>query len=133
MTGRTGRFSRSDRLLRTRDFQRVSREGKRRVSRHFVVLVASRAEVSGVAGRARHDRPRLGVTVSRKVGGAVQRNRVKRHVREWFRHARGSLGAAVGDGGPLDVVVIARRGADALGGRGVARELDALLGTGDRG
>jgi ribonuclease P protein component len=133
MTGRTGRFSRSDRLLQTRDFQRVSREGKRRVSRHFVVLVASRAEVSGVTGRARHDRPRLGVTVSRKVGGAVQRNRVKRHVREWFRRARWSLGAAEGDRSPLDVVVIARRGADALGGGDVAQELDALLGIGDRG
>ncbi len=52
--------------------------------------------------------PRLGLTVSRKVGGAVVRNRVKRRVREWFRHSRKALPAGV------DLVVIARRGAGEL-------------------
>jgi ribonuclease P protein component len=61
---------------------------------------------------------RLGITVSRKVGGAVTRNRVKRRVREWFRARRGSLG------GGLDWVVIARAPA-----AGLAREAteDELL------
>lgn len=45
---------------------------------------------------------RLGVTVSRRVGGAVARNRIKRLVREVFRKNRAALGV------PLDVVVIAR-------------------------
>jgi ribonuclease P protein component len=49
--------------------------------------------------------PRLGITASRRVGGAVQRNLVKRRIREWFRQSKGTLPA------DLDLVVIARRGA----------------------
>jgi ribonuclease P protein component len=49
--------------------------------------------------------PRLGITASRRVGGAVQRNRVKRRIREWFRGAKTNIS------GDLDLVVIARRGA----------------------
>jgi ribonuclease P protein component len=62
-------------------------------------------------------RPRLGVTVSRRVGKAVVRNRVKRAVREWFRRSREWLG------GRLDVVVIARPGAGALS----PTEIEAVL------
>lgn len=45
-----------------------------------------------------HDRgdrgaPRLGITVTRKVGNAVRRNRIKRLVREWFRKSGQGLGA----------------------------------------
>ncbi len=47
--------------------------------------------------------PRLGVTVSRKVGNAVVRNRIKRRIREWFRADR----SLVENG--RDLVVIARR------------------------
>jgi ribonuclease P protein component len=51
---------------------------------------------------------RLGLTVSRKVGNAVVRNRVKRRIREWFRRERHEFE------GVWDVVVIARREAAAL-------------------
>jgi ribonuclease P protein component len=51
---------------------------------------------------------RLGITVSRRVGNAVHRNRVKRLVREVFRRER----ALFPEG--CDVVVVARSGADAL-------------------
>lgn len=64
--------------------------------------------------------PRLGLTVSRKVGGAVVRNRVKRRVREWFRLSRAQLSAGV------DLVVIARRGAGGLATCQIASELDRL-------
>ena len=47
-------------------------------------------------------RARLGVTVSRKVGNAVVRNRVKRQIREWFRRDGQTLVAG------RDIVVIAR-------------------------
>ena len=68
---------------------------------------------------------RLGVTVSRRVGGAVVRNRVKRRIREWFR-------ARCEQPGPgLDLVVIARPSASRLEAREVAEELTALLRSSD--
>lgn len=65
--------------------------------------------------------PRLGITVSRRVGNAVVRNRVKRHVREWFRRARPGLQP------DLDVVVIARREAATLRFDETERLLSTLL------
>ncbi len=47
--------------------------------------------------------PRLGMTVSRKVGNAVVRNRLKRQIREWFRTTRNEIAE------PMDLVVIAMR------------------------
>ncbi len=63
-------------------------------------------------------RPRIGITVSSKVGNAVERNRVKRWVREGWR-------AAVEDFPAVDVVVIARPAALGAGLAGVRRALEA--------
>jgi ribonuclease P protein component len=79
------------------------------------VVVAKRGGSSGqVVGS------RLGITVSRKVGRAVVRNRVKRQVREWFRVRRHSLDAG------LDWVVIGRSAAAGLGREAVEDELTRL-------
>jgi ribonuclease P protein component len=83
---------------------------------HFVVLLARR-EPEASAGR-----PRLGVTVSRRVGNAVVRNRVKRRIREWFRRSQRLLAPRV------DLVVIARQGAASLGTREISQELSEVLG-----
>lgn len=64
---------------------------------------------------------RLGLTVSRKVGNAVERNRVKRRVREWFRQEGHVLATG------LDVVVIARREATTLPFAEVSQQLSALV------
>jgi ribonuclease P protein component len=64
---------------------------------------------------------RLGLTVSRKVGKAHDRNRVKRRVREYFRLRRHGLTPHV------DLVVVAKPGAARLSARDVAEELDAAL------
>lgn len=107
-------FGRDRRLRRSRDFQRVSRRGRRASSRHFVLLVApSENETAFADGR-------LGLTVSRRVGGAVVRNRVKRRAREWFRRS------ALPGGTALDWVVIARRGAGQLAAEATREELEAL-------
>jgi ribonuclease P protein component len=64
---------------------------------------------------------RVGITVSKKVGSAVTRNRIKRLVREYLRRHEFAPG--------LDVVVIAKRNAAAADGyRDVARDLDRLGG-----
>jgi ribonuclease P protein component len=63
----------------------------------------------------------LGITVSGKVGNSVTRNRIKRQVREFFRRRRCLLRPG------RDIVVIARKSAAGLGGRGVESELERIL------
>jgi ribonuclease P protein component len=108
--GRRGRLSRSG------DFDRVYRQGRSQASRFLVVYVFPRADGAD---------PRLGLSVSRKVGGAVDRNRVKRLLREAFDAEAPAIPAG------HDVVVVARpeaRGlADREGLEGMRRELAALL------
>jgi len=102
----TGGFRPSDRLLDGRDFDRVLRRGKRRSTPELAVVTHPKRVVDRATARGRRagsDGSRLGITAGRKAGNAVERNRFKRRVREWFRHHRGGLP------GLLDVVVIARR------------------------
>ncbi len=91
----------------------MTRRGRRVGTRWFLVFVAPRQP--GVA-------PRLGITVTRKVGNAVRRNRIKRLVREWFRTYSRELGAC-------DVVVVAKRDTPAdLRLAAVVRDLEPSLG-----
>lgn len=114
--GTTGPFRRSDRLLDSRDFRRVLRRGRRRASAGLVVVTAERWKKSNDPNGL-DSGSRLGITISRKVGNAVVRNRFKRRIREWFRAHREELG------GDLDLVVIARRPAGRMG----LAELDVRL------
>jgi ribonuclease P protein component len=71
--------------------------------------------------------PRVGFTVSRKVGGAVERNRVRRRLREIVR-----LSAAAGFRGGSDYVVVGRRAALALPFARLAADLTGALRRLDR-
>ncbi|MCB9764085.1 MAG: ribonuclease P protein component [Alphaproteobacteria bacterium] len=71
-------FPREVRLRRSVDFRRVQSRGRRARTRHLLVLYT----------RGRGDRTRFGLVVSRKVGNAVTRNRVKRWLREAIRRNR---------------------------------------------
>ena len=90
------RFGRDRRLARRRDFDLVYREGDKLVDRH-IVLFLRRAEDPS--------RPtRIGLSVGRRVGDSVRRNRVKRVLREGFRHLVPRWPAG------LEIVVVARPG-----------------------
>ena len=116
---KTGRFQQADRILCSQDFRRVAKTGKRGTSKSFVVVIAPRTASAGK--NSDEKRRRLGVTVSKRVGNSVIRNRVKRRIREWFRHTREGLP----DGS--DIVVIARQTARDLSGPEVAVVLDRTI------
>ncbi len=67
------------RLSRSGDFDRVYREGRSHANRYLVLYAFPRSDAAGDA-----EEVRLGISVSRKVGGATQRNAVKRALREAF-------------------------------------------------
>lgn len=83
--------------LRRADFLRATRQGRRFATEYFLLYLFDRKD-SGPA--------RLGITVTRKLGNAVRRNRIKRLVREWYRHKQAHPDARAG----CDLVVIARSG-----------------------
>jgi ribonuclease P protein component len=90
----TNTFPKAARLRQASEFKLALDRGAKAVNRHVIVFGYVRPEPSR----------RLGLIVSKKVGNAVVRNRVKRALREGFRHL-----AASNDG--LDIVVIARSAA----------------------
>jgi ribonuclease P protein component len=104
------------RLSRSAEFERVYRQGRSTANRHLVLYTFPNAT---------SERPRLGLSVSRKVGGAVERNRVKRLLREAFAQTEAKLRAG------QDVVVVARPGSGELADReglaGVAGSLEELI------
>lgn len=114
------------RLSRSGEFDRVYRDGSSHATRHLVLYTFPRREEK--------DRDvRLGVSVSRKVGGAVDRNRVKRVLREAFWDLADRLP------GSHDFVLVARPEISELieregkdGVRGSIEEALAGTGKGDR-
>ena len=85
------RFRPADRIRRRAEFQQIYERGIRIHSRYSTVFIL--ANERGAL--------RLGIAATRKLGGAVQRNRAKRLIREVFRRNRIAAG--------FDVVVIPRR------------------------
>jgi len=76
-------FPRSARLLRHADFERVYKLGRRHFSASLTAFYLLRPESE--AARSATSGPRIGFTVGRALGGAVQRNRMKRRLREAVR------------------------------------------------
>jgi ribonuclease P protein component len=108
------------RLSRSAEFERVYRQGRSHGGRHFVLHAFPRDRATSP-----EDGPRLGVSVSRKVGGAVDRTRVKRCLREAFWAQAERLPETA------DYVVVARPDARELTERegmpGVRRALAELV------
>jgi ribonuclease P protein component len=110
------RSPRRGRLTRSAEFERVYRQGRSQANRHLVLYSFPNPASST---------PRVGLSVSRKIGGAVERNLIKRLLRESFDQVQGDLMSG------HDLVVVARPDVKALAEReglaGIGTALRELL------
>lgn len=109
--GRTGRFTKRDRLQTVGEYKAVYRYGFHAATDRFACYVLP----------TRRPRSRLGLSVSRKYGSAHRRNRIKRLLREAFRRLRHGFSER------LDVVMVPRRAARGTPLGLVAAEMDTLV------
>ncbi|TLN26970.1 ribonuclease P protein component [bacterium] len=105
-------FPPAARIRTSREYDLVFKAGRSFHTANFKLVIAE--------GSAPWSR--LGLVVSRRVGDAVRRNRIKRRLREWFRLGRHFFAA------PLDIVVIAKPGAAGLEFGQISAELDQAVG-----
>ncbi len=94
-------FSRSGRLLKHSDFERVYKQGRRHFSSHLTVFYLRRTPGALPETASPEKTARVGFTVGRALGGAVERNRIKRRLREAVRLRRAVLVGA----SAVDVVI----------------------------
>ena len=90
----SGRFPKSSRLLKHSDFQAVYKEGRKRFSGNVTIFYRERKDEAG---------PRVGFTVGKVLGGAVDRNRIRRRLRAVARRRLRELS------GSIDVVMHPRK------------------------
>lgn len=104
-------FPRRARLTGPAEYQQVFNNCQYRVNDRWITVLATPNSL---------DQPRLGLAISRKVARtAVARNRIKRAIRESFRHHQGQLCA-------LDIVVLGRSGVAGKSGKELAASLESL-------
>lgn len=101
--GASGKFAREQRVRHRRDYARIQESGLRVHTDAFTLIASPRADGTEA---------RLGCAVSRRVGNAVVRNRVRRLLKEVFRRRASSLPA-------VDFVVIAKPSAADVGRAGL--------------
>lgn len=104
-------FKKKDRILKRREFLQLKRDGKKIQDRNFIVIYSE----------GRVEKNRIGITVSKKLGNAVKRNKIKRLIREHFRMNRDKITEFV------DINVIAKKKAGEISADMVFKSLDGIF------
>ena len=105
------KFTKKDRLLKRRQFIQLSENGKKVQNKYYLALYAKNDRM----------RSRLGVTVTKKVGNAATRNRIKRFCREFFRLNQNRMSDNI------DINIIAKKKATYLDGNETFRKLEDIF------
>ena len=109
-------FSQEERILKRAEFIDLNLHGTRYYTKNFVVILKQN----------RRDITRLGITVSKRVGNSVKRNRIKRSIREFFRLSKQQIPKG------YDIMIVALKESDKSDFLKVQEELgDLLLGNDD--
>jgi ribonuclease P protein component len=101
------KFRKEERISDPQDFKRVMKTGRKIASRSFILFVKENAK----------NFHRLGVVVSKEVGPATYRNRIKRVCREFFRLHKHQIKGAV------DIVILTKKGCSIRGYKDAKDEL----------
>lgn len=105
-------FPKASRLLSEKEFTPVFNQPDYRVSNRFLLVLAKASDLS---------QARLGIVVGKKnVARSVQRNRIKRMIRESFRVRKSEFGT-------IDLVVLARKGLDKFASGDIQAQLNSLF------
>ena len=104
-------FPKRERLLNRKDFVNLNRLGNRYHTKHFLVIV--KENKTGIN--------RLGITVTKKIGNAVKRNRVKRLAREFFRLNKHHFSKG------CDIVIIGKKNSFLLNYTDIKEELGEII------
>lgn len=107
------RFKKSQRILRSEEFRLVLQRGLRKESKHFIIFFLANGRIEN----------RMGTIITRKVGGATERNAIKRRLREYFRMVHSEI---LKDFPRHDVVFIAKRNSRILKPKRIAEEMREL-------
>lgn len=99
------------RLLKRAQFLTLSKQGKKVYTDCFIAILLDTTAQNN----------RIGITVSKKVGNAVRRNRIKRLIREYLRHNKEIILR------PKDINIIARKGLTPLSNQEILEKLDKLF------
>lgn len=104
-------YTKKKRLLKRRDFVNLNQKGSRLYSKNFLIVI--KKNDLGFS--------RLGITVTKKIGKAVKRNRIKRLVREFFRLNQHKLPKG------YDILIISRADVSTLKFQDIEGELGGVL------
>ncbi|MCP4020803.1 MAG: ribonuclease P protein component [Desulfobacteraceae bacterium] len=104
-------FPKKVRLLKRAQFLELSKKGNKIHTGYFIAAV--------LEGKTQNNR--IGITVSKKVGNAVTRNRIKRIIREYFRQRKENIS------GQKDFNIIARKSLTTLSNKEIIEKLDKLF------
>ena len=105
------RFTKRDRLLKRRDFLKLSSIGTKIQNKHFVLIYSDNEKRDN----------RVGITITKRVGKSVVRNRIKRYCREFFRLNRCIIP------GKKDINIIAKKNVLALDSKQMSQTLENIF------